>query len=169
LIFITGGEAMIIQKADLFKNLSPEAMQEISKIMKEESHEKNTVLYTTSSPAQHFFILIQGRVRLTMETAAKIDYTLTREGEIFGWSSMVGRSTYTAGGECVVPTRLVRIDKDELEKVFQRYPSDGMTFYKGLSAAIARRLMENYSSFLSHGGLSSATYGTGQVMSSAEE
>lgn len=160
---------MIIQKADLFRYLSSEAMQEISKIMKEESYDKNTVLYTTSSPAKHFFILIEGRVRLTMETVAKIDYTLTREGEILGWSSMVGRSTYTAGGECVAPTRLVRIDRDDLEKVFERYPSDGMKFYKGLAAAVARRLMENYNAFLSHGGVSSDTYGTGQVMSSDEE
>jgi hypothetical protein len=35
---LAGGEAMIIQQADLFQDVSAETMNEISKIMVEESH-----------------------------------------------------------------------------------------------------------------------------------
>ena len=158
---------MIIQKANLFKDLSKDAMNEIARIMVEESYEKGTQLYTTRDPAKYFYILVDGRVHLTME--AEIDYTLTREGEIFGWSSMVDRECYTANGECVIPTKAVKIDKDKLNQIFQKYPADGMTFFKGLAGAIAQRLIDNYNSFLSQGSRKDDTYGSRQVMTSAEE
>lgn len=160
---------MIIQKAELFKDLSKDAMNEIARIMVEESYEKGTQLYTTRDPAKYFYILVDGRVHLTMETEAEIDYTLTGEGEIFGWSSMVDRECYTANGECVIPTKAVKIDKDKLNQIFQKYPADGMTFFKGLAGAIAQRLIDNYNSFLSQGSRKDDTYGSRQVMTSAEE
>ena len=104
-----------------------------------------------------------------METEAEIDYTLSREGEIFGWSSMVDRECYTANGQCVIPTKAVKIHKDKLNQVFQKYPIDGMIFFKGLAGAVAQGLIDNYNAFLSQGSQKDDTYGSRQVMTSAEE
>ena len=45
---------MIIQKADLFKDQSQETMNEITKVMVEESHEKGSLVFKAGTPANHF-------------------------------------------------------------------------------------------------------------------
>jgi hypothetical protein len=44
-----------------------------------------------------------------------------------------------------------------------------MLFYKHLSSAIMKRLLDNYNAFLSQGSLQGVSYGTGQVAGDSEE
>jgi signal-transduction protein with cAMP-binding, CBS, and nucleotidyltransferase domain len=54
---------MIVQKAELFKDLSPETMNEISKIMLEESYETSSSVFKSGAPSKDLFILVGGRIR----------------------------------------------------------------------------------------------------------
>jgi CRP-like cAMP-binding protein len=158
------GEAMIIQKADLFRDQNPETMNEISKIMVEESHEKGSLVFAAGAPSNHFYILVDGRVRLSIGTEAEIDYTVSSPGEAFGWTGMVDRAVYVASAECVVPSKVAKIEKASLNKIFEKYPEMGMMFFKRLAGAVVQRLIYNYETFLSEGSLKGVTsFGTGQV------
>ncbi|MCA1959299.1 MAG: cyclic nucleotide-binding domain-containing protein [Desulfomonile sp.] len=159
---------MIIQKADLFKDLSPEAMSEIAKIMVEESHEKGSLLFKAGDPATSFYLITEGMVRLSIGTGGEIDYTANRPGEAFGWTGIVDRPAYVATAECVTPCKLVRIDKESLNTLLEKDPASGMIFFKRLAGAVVQRLIDNYGAFLSEGSLKGVTYGTGQVMGSEE-
>jgi len=159
---------MIIQKADLFRDLSPEAMSEIAKIMVEESHEKGSLLFKAGDPATSFYLIVEGTVTLSIGTGREIDYTANRSGEAFGWTGMVDRPAYVATAECVTPCRLVKIEKEKLDKVLVKDPRNGMIFFKRLAGAVVQRLIDNYGTFLSEGRLKGVTYGTGQVMGSEE-
>jgi CRP-like cAMP-binding protein len=55
---------MIIQKAELFKDLSPEIVNEISKIMVEESYEPGALVFEAGTPDKNFYILVEGMVHL---------------------------------------------------------------------------------------------------------
>jgi CRP-like cAMP-binding protein len=155
---------MFIQKAELFANFDEKAMNEISKIMVQKSLPKDTVLYTENDRAERFYILWEGRVRLAIGKGAKIDYTVSGQGEAFGWSSLVGREVYTATAVCVEPTALFIIEKEALNKIFEKYPASGMIFYRRLTGAVVQRLVATYSAFLAEGNLTGVTsYGTGQV------
>lgn len=160
---------MIIQEADLFKDLSKEAVSELTKIMAEESHEKGSTVFKAGDPNTSFYLVMDGRVRLVIGTEAQIDYTASRSGEAFGWTGMVDRPGYVATAECLTPCKLIRIEKEKLAKILEQFPRDGMTFYKRLAAAVVQRLMDNYHTFLSEGGLKGVTYGSGQVMGTGEE
>jgi len=159
---------MIIQKADLFRDLSQEAMNEITKVMVEESHEKGSVLFKAGEPASNFYLIVDGTVRLSIGTVGEIDYTANRPGEAFGWTGMVDRPAYVATAECVTPCKLVRIQKDRLDTLLAKDPASGMIFFKRLAGAVVQRLIDNYGAFLSEGRLKGVTYGTGQVMGSEE-
>jgi hypothetical protein len=50
--------------------------------------------------------------------------------------------------ECVISSKVVKIDKDKLDQAFQKYPSKGMIFYR---KPVAPRLIENYNAVLSQG------------------
>lgn len=160
---------MIIERAELFSDLSVEAINDIKTYVSEESYDKGAILFRQDDPADHFFILMDGRVELIVGKQGEIDYTVGRSGEIFGLSSMVDRETYTADAKCAAPTKVARISKKKLSAVLERYPSDALLFYKHLSQIIMRRLVDNYRAFLSHGGAQGATYGTGQVAGDSEE
>lgn len=159
---------MIIQKADLFRDLSPETMNEIAMIMVEESHEKGALLFKAGDPATSFYLIAEGMVRLSIGTGGEIDYTANHPGEAFGWTGMVDRPAYVATAECVTPCKLARIDKESLNKLLEKDPASGMIFFKRLAGAVVQRLIDNYGTFLSEGSLKGVTYGTGQVMGSEE-
>jgi CRP-like cAMP-binding protein len=156
---------MIIQKADLFKDLGQDTMTEISKIMVEETYEKDTFIFKAGTPARHFFILIDGRIRLFIGTEAEIDYTVNIPGEAFGWTGMVDRPVYVATAECEAPSRVIRIENEKLYKIFEKDAPGGMMFFKRLAGAVVQRLIYNYEAFLSEGSLKgvSGAYGTGHM------
>ena len=160
---------MIIQKADLFKDLSQEAMSQISTIMVEESYEKGSLVFKAGEPANSFYLIVDGRVRLSMGAEGRIDYTASLPGEAFGWTGMVDRTGYVATAECVTPCKLVKIEKAKLNQVLGKDPASGMIFFKRLAGAVVQRLIDNYGAFLSEGSLTGVTYGSGQVMSTGED
>lgn len=148
---------MIIQRAELFKDLGPEITNEISKIMIEESYEPGKLIFEAGTPAQFFYILTEGRVRLHIGTKAEISYTVNIPGEAFGWTGLVDRPAYTATAECVLPSKIVKIEKERLARIFEKDTAAGMAFYKRLAGAVVQRLIYNYENFLSAGDLKEVT------------
>jgi CRP-like cAMP-binding protein len=159
---------MIIQEADLFKELRQDIRNEISEIMVEESYQKGSLVFKAGEPAHSFYLIVDGRVRLSIGTEAQIDYTASIPGEAFGWTGMVDRATYVATAECLTPCKLVRLEKEKLDRILRKDMGSGMMFFKRLAGAVVQRLIDNYGMFLSEGRLTGVSYGTGQVMGSEE-
>ncbi|MGC8659417.1 MAG: cyclic nucleotide-binding domain-containing protein [Desulfomonilaceae bacterium] len=160
---------MIIERAKLFSDMSVEAINEIKSAIVEEYHDQGEMLFKQEDPADYFFTLMEGRVELAIGKQAEIDYTVSQPGEIFGLSSVVDRECYTADAKCTVPSKVAKIQKDKLDQILEKYPRDATLFYKHLSSAIMKRLLDNYQAFLAQGGLQGVTYGTGQVAGDSEE
>jgi len=148
---------MIIQQLELFKDLSPEIMNEISKIMIEESREPGDFVFKAGAPARHFYILVEGRARLYIGTGAEISYTVSIPGEAFGWTGLVDRPAYIATAECATPTKIVKIENESLNKIFAKDTASGMMFFKRLAGAVVQRLIHNYDAFISQGSLKEVT------------
>ncbi len=148
---------MIIRQADLFKDLSPDVVNEISKIMIEESYEKDTFVFEAGTPAQHFYILVEGMVRLFIGRKAEISYTVNIPGEAFGWTGLVDRPLYTATAECAVHSKVMKISNESLNKIFENDRASGMMFFKRLAGAVVQRLIHNYEAFISEGSLKEVT------------
>lgn len=161
---------MFIPQSDLFKDLDEQTMAEISKIMVEQAYKTGDVIYTEKSKADKFYILWEGRVKLAIGMEAEIDYTVSKRGQVFGWSSLVDRARYTARAECVEPAKVYEIGKEKIEKIFANRPESGKMFYKHLAAAVVQRLVDTYNAFLTEGSLRGITsFGTGQVMQPGED
>jgi len=156
---------MFIQQADLFREVDQETMNEISAVMVEQSYDKGAILFAEGDPAGYFFILKEGRVRLAVGKEAEIDYPVSRPGEAFGWSSLVGRDRYTAQAECETACKLIKIEGESLQKIFYKHPESGMIFFKRLAGAIGQRLIHTYNAFLlRQSPQHDVSYGTRQVM-----
>jgi len=133
---------MFLPKSDIFKNIRQEAINEISEIAFEEKHEKGAVLFREGDSARYFYILVEGKVLITIDEAATPHYLATRMGEWLGWSSAVGRDFYSATAECLAPTTVMKVDRLDLERVFDEHPCSGKVFYRLLADALGQRWLD---------------------------
>jgi CRP-like cAMP-binding protein len=161
---------MFLPKSDVFKDLRQETVNDISEIAFEETYDSGAVLFSAGEPANSFYILVKGTISLTIGDGATSHYTVSKMGESFGWSSMVGRDTYSARAECLAPTTVMKIDKTTLEKVFDAHARSGRVFYKRLAGAMGERWLDLHHSLMSELREKQATsYGSGQVTETSED
>jgi CRP-like cAMP-binding protein len=113
---------MIVKEIDLFKGIDPEVMEEIANICSEEEYTKDTVLFEKGEEAASLYILEQGALNLVIKNGGSLIYSLTEPGEVFGWSSLVESGLYTASGVCATDLKAVKIEREKLDKIFDRHP-----------------------------------------------
>ncbi len=135
---------MYIQQSDLFGGMNRDFVKEVMNVAKKESYHKGDFLFHEGDPATHFYILIKGRVKLTIGETGQMVYTVDCAGEAFGWSSLIERDVYSASGECQQDTTLQKFDSRALLKLVEEDPVNGLIFIKRLAALIGNRLLWSY-------------------------
>ena len=140
---------MFIKKIDLFEGMGQGFIDEIAKIMVEESYSEGSFLFKEGDLADNFYVLEEGSVKLTIGEEGQVTYTINTPGDSFGWSSLVDREAYTANAECRQPTKVIKIGKEKLNKIFDKHRFSGLMFYKRLARIIGERLLNNYNALLS--------------------
>jgi CRP-like cAMP-binding protein len=139
---------VFIKEIDLFKGMGVEIIDEIFKISVVEYYKKDDILFKQGDPAHDFYLLEEGEIRLTIGEEGQIGFTMN-PGDAFGWSSLAGRDVYTATAECKLPCKLIKIEIDKLDRIFEKYPDNGLIFFKGVAKLIGERLIRAYDMVLS--------------------
>ena len=132
-----------------------------------ETYQPGDFLFREGDPADHFYILIKGRVKLTVGETGPVVYTVDSAGESFGWSSLIGREFYSASGECFETTVLDNFHRGEFHKVIEKYPGPGLILFKRLAGLIGNRLLWSYKMITSTAKSdASLSFGSGQIQES---
>ncbi len=153
---------MFIEKAYLFQGMSPEFMAEVSRNLTHELHRKGDPLFKAGDPADFLYVIEEGRVRLSAGERGIFTQIVENEGDALGWSSLVGRNVYSSSAECLTDARLVKIPKERLEEIFDRYPVCGLLLFRRLARMIGDRLVESYRQITAaHSDKEPAPYGYG--------
>ena len=135
---------MYIKQSDLLLGTSMDFVKKFMDISRMVSHEKGDILFHENDESRHFYILLNGHVKLSVGEGGQVVYDVGQNGEAFGWSSLIGRDVYSASAVCVEPTKLLVTDRQELGKVLEEDPANGIIFLKQLAATLGNRLMETY-------------------------
>ena len=160
---------MYLKQRDLFGSLDKKFVKEIMDIAETRSHETGEMLFREGDPADWLFILLKGRIKLMLGQTGHAVYVVSNAGEMFGWSSLVGRTSYSTSGECMLPTKLLRFDKNKLEKIILKDAASSVTLFKTLAAILGERLIRRYSiDFAPVGEEAYTSAGTRQVMDVTE-
>jgi CRP-like cAMP-binding protein len=160
---------MYLKQKDLFGSLSREFANEIINNAERESHQAGEILFHEGDPAGWLFILLKGRVKLRLWHTGRVVYLVSHAGEVFGWSSLVGRASYSASAECMIPTQLLRVGKNRLQEIIQKDDANSVTLFQRLAAILGDRLIRSYElNIAATGGDAYASVGTGQVMDVTE-
>ena len=129
------------------------------------SFEKKDILFQQGDLAINFYILLKGRVKLTLGETGQSVYIVSHAGEAFGWSSLIERETYTASAECMTLVKLLRFDQEKVLKTLEEDPANGLVFFKRLADILGNRLLQSYKMISTAAQTEvSPSFGTGQVM-----
>jgi CRP-like cAMP-binding protein len=139
---------MYIKQSDLFLGLNHHFVKEIMAIAQKESHAESQFVFRLGEPADHFYILINGQVQLSLGDSGQVVYTSSNVGETFGWSSLIGRDSYSASALCLQPTDLLKIERHKLQNLLEKDTDSGYLFFKQLAEALGNRLLQLYQSAL---------------------
>jgi CRP-like cAMP-binding protein len=155
---------MYIQQSDLFWGMDREFVKKIMNVAEKKSYGKGQFLFHEGDPADNFYVLIKGQVKLSIGEAGQMVYTVDRAGEAFGWSSLIERDVYSASGECQQDTLLQKFDSSALVNILEQDPANGLIFIKRLAGLIGNRLVWSYKMITSSSQASvSVTGGSGQI------
>jgi CRP-like cAMP-binding protein len=158
---------MYIPQADLFWGLKRDFVKALMDIAEKESYIKGHFIFHKGDPATDFYILIKGRVRLSIGEAGGVTYTVDHAGEAFGWSSLIDRDVYSATGECLEETILQKFNKNKVHSILEKDPVNGLIFFKRFAGTIGSRLLWSYNMLTasSQAGIS-PSLGTEQIQKS---
>jgi len=160
---------MYLKQKDIFWAMPKDFVKKIMGISETESHQRGELLFREGNPANAFYVLLKGRVRLSLGETGQVVYIVSHAGEAFGWSSLIGRQNFSASAECTAPTKLLSFDKQKLQKILDRDPINSLVLFKRLAELLGNRLLQSYTIISSAARAEfSPSYGTGQVMPSAE-
>lgn len=159
---------MYFQQSDILHGLSNRFVKQFMNITTKESHSEGRTLFEKGERADNFYILLKGRVKLTIGEIGPIVYTVSHPGEAFGWSAMIGRQVYTTSALCAEECKTLRIGRDEFLRITDADPAEGMAFFKNLAATLGNRLLMSYKMMSDRSATEgSASFGTGQIIESS--
>ena len=135
---------MIIDKANLFEGMGEGVVREIDAATVRESFDAGAFIFRSGDPAEHLYVLVEGRVRLSVGGEGLVALVVKNPGDAFGWSSLVDRDSYTASAECLGTTVVGKVPRSAVAMVLDRECATGLVFYKRLAKLMAQRLMLAY-------------------------
>jgi len=134
----------IMQEADLFDGVSEQVVREIAEEGEDVAFAEGAVIFNEGDISRHVYELIEGSVDLIMMKKEIVHLTVSRTGQIFGWSALVQPYQRTATAKCTAPTRVIRISRDSIEKIEEKHPHEGLAIMKNLTRIMAERLRGAY-------------------------
>ena len=137
---------MYLKQGDLFWGMDKAFVKSAMEISTKENYDEGAAVFREGAPATDFFILVKGRVKLTLGETSREVYVAYQPGEIIGWSSLIGRDTLSATAHCLEPTLLTKINLDRFIDLLGRYPGDAATLFQRVAAMLGNRLVSLYPS-----------------------
>ncbi len=156
---------MYIQQRDLLRGMDKQFIKQLLDISVRENHEQGAFIFHRGDKAKNFYILLKGCIQLNMGDLGHVIHVVDHPGESFGWSSLVGREFYSASAGCILPAKVIRLDREKCFEILARNADSGMIVFQRLASLLGERLIMNYEqmSHVSHEDIVSS-YGSGQLI-----
>jgi CRP-like cAMP-binding protein len=135
---------MYLKQADLFWGLSQQFIQALTSEATKQTFQPGEIVFRSDDPANFFYVLIQGKIRLEIGEADQGVYVSDRTGEVIGWSTLIGRDKFSATCICDQQSILLMFEKGHITRLLNRDAESASIFFKHLAAALGDRLLQLY-------------------------
>jgi CRP/FNR family transcriptional regulator len=127
----------------LFNGLSKDEINEIMKIALESSFKKGDVIFYEHTKGHELFILAEGSVSIQLVAIPeedKIPVLTLMPGDIFGELAIIDSGPRSATAVCNEDIRVMLINKNDLEALFEKNNHLGMVIYRNISLIVCDRI-----------------------------
>lgn len=131
---------MDISTIDLFNEIEADVKEEIIKNCSDQKFSKDSMVFQKGETANCLYILEEGKINLIIKNDNVTMYSLTKPGEVFGWSSIVDKGVYSASCLCITDIKVKSIKKDKIDDIFNRYPKAAVTIFRHLGSIFSKRM-----------------------------
>ena len=92
------------------------------------------------------YFLIEGEINLRYkpEDGPEINLTRIRPNDVFGWSAVLGRQTYTSSAVCANDCHMLQVRGKNLIELCESNPDTGALILERLSAVIPERMQGHH-------------------------
>jgi CRP-like cAMP-binding protein len=133
-------------KIPLFSGLTLEQLEPLADGFQSETFKAGAVIFSQGDPADRLYILISGKVAIKFNppdgevlTVAEVE-----QGGVFGWSSTLGRESYTSGACCQEDCETLSLSGQDLRIMCEEHPETGVIILERLAEVIAQRLRNTH-------------------------
>ena len=125
----------------LFQDLDPAQIDLLKPLLEEFTCPVDTMIFEQGCPAVYLYLLIKGEVAIRYKPYDGPAITLThlREGDVFGWSAVVGSLYYTSSIISESEIEAIRIRGSHLLKLFSDAPETGKVVMDRLARIVSPR------------------------------
>ena len=139
----------ILRRCDVFLGLTDDELSKISALpsCQVRLYKAGQVLFREEEEAETLYIVVEGRVLLTMKmlVGTKIQEEVVdaiTKGSILGWASLVVPHTFTFNARCLIPSKLLSIKGSELLQFLNKEPYIGYEVTKSILRVSSSRLRD---------------------------
>jgi len=126
----------------IFEGLSSDQMGLLAPLMEVHRFRPNTLIFKQGETATNLYIMLKGKVEIHFKPydGPSLAVSTMKPGDVFGWSSTLGRDVYTSSAVAINESEACCIKGEELHELCELHPDAGVVILERLASAIAERL-----------------------------
>lgn len=130
----------------IFDGVPEEDLRRFADMSRGERLAEGKVIFFQGDEADRLFVLLEGEVEILFKPGDgdPLPVTTIEPGGVFGWSSVLGRPSYTSGAVCTRSGRALSVSGEALRRMCEQHPSTGVVIIERLAEVIAGRLSNTW-------------------------
>lgn len=125
---------------EFLSSLTYQAMVDLQGLQTVSSHPENSVLFEEKQAPYHMFIVLEGQVKLSMNSSdgRRLILRIAKPGEVLGLTSILSGSPYEVTAETLHPCKIASIRRQEFLGFLVRHPAAYESVARELSQDLNR-------------------------------
>lgn len=125
----------------LFENLSAEQSSMLIKAFEFFACPPGTILFEQGDSAGYLYLILKGKALISYKPydGPRIMITRLKDGDVFGWSAVVGGNKYSSSVASETDLETIRIRRDLLLEIILQYPETGKIIIDRLALNVSPR------------------------------
>ncbi len=134
----------------LFTGFSELELNQLEPLMEFCLLKKDMVIFEQGAKAEYFYILTSGKVMIRYKPYDAPELTIANilPGNVFGWSAALNRLTYSSAAITQADSEAMRIRREDIQCLCQKFPKTGAIFINRLAGSISERIQNSHQDIL---------------------
>jgi CRP-like cAMP-binding protein len=131
-----------LQQATLFKGIPARYIEELAELCEPVEFKANSTVFEEYAIAKDVYVIVRGQVSLAIcePDVSCRQISAIGDGDLMGWSPLVGRTRLSDTAYCVTPVRAYKFDGEQLLDYCRANPEFGYEFMHRAACTMADRL-----------------------------